>query len=160
MNISAFLCILRAYFFIFLNPENGLFQTPPPTKSGKFPIFFFFFEPFPNNVRRKKYFCRIFCKNSPSMLRILYKFIKIHVHRNSIRFDILHHICHNFSKINSRFTCYNLLRTLHRPSINYTILIKVTIKCYSIFILYATHSDLHLCTKYGKIDAFFWSFRS
>ena len=34
------------HFFIFLNLENGLFQTHPPTKSGKFQIFFFF-EPFP-----------------------------------------------------------------------------------------------------------------
>ena len=33
----------------FFNLENGIFQTHPPTKSGKFQIFFFFFfEPFPN----------------------------------------------------------------------------------------------------------------
>ena len=37
----------ESIFFIFLNLENGLFQTHPPTKSGKFQIFFFF-EPFPN----------------------------------------------------------------------------------------------------------------
>ena len=47
MNIQAFLCILRAYFFIFLNLENGRFQNHEPTKSGKFQIFFFF-EPFPS----------------------------------------------------------------------------------------------------------------
>ena len=35
----------ESIFFIFLNLENGLFQTHPPTKSGKFQIFF---EPFPN----------------------------------------------------------------------------------------------------------------
>ena len=43
MNIHAFLCILRAYFFF--NLENGLFQTPPPTKSGKFQVFIFFLNP-------------------------------------------------------------------------------------------------------------------
>ena len=43
--LNEYLGIFRAYFFIFLNLENGLFQTPPPTKSGKFQIFFF--EPFP-----------------------------------------------------------------------------------------------------------------
>ena len=31
----------ESIFFIFLNLENGLFQTHPPTKSGKFQIFFF-----------------------------------------------------------------------------------------------------------------------
>ena len=30
----------ESIFFIFLNLENGLFQTHPPTKSGKFQIFF------------------------------------------------------------------------------------------------------------------------
>ena len=35
---------------VFLNLENGLFQTHPPTKSGKFQIFFFF-EPFPNAIK-------------------------------------------------------------------------------------------------------------
>ena len=32
----------------FFNLENGLFQTHTPTKSGKFQIFFFIFDPFPN----------------------------------------------------------------------------------------------------------------
>ena len=31
----------------FFNLENGLFQTHPPTKSGKFQNFFFIFDPFP-----------------------------------------------------------------------------------------------------------------
>ena len=35
----------ESIFFIFLNLENGLFQTHPPTKSGKFQIFFFFLNP-------------------------------------------------------------------------------------------------------------------
>ena len=30
----------ESIFFIFLNLENGLFQTHPPTKSGKFDFFF------------------------------------------------------------------------------------------------------------------------
>ena len=41
MNIQVILCILRPYFF----SENDLFQTYPPTKARKNPIFFFFLEP-------------------------------------------------------------------------------------------------------------------
>ena len=70
MNIKAFLCILRAYFFISLNLENGLFQTHPPTKSGKFQIFFFF-EPFPYIVFWKilnKLFRNLYCSNSLRLL--------------------------------------------------------------------------------------------
>ena len=32
--------LFEGIFFIFLNLENGLFQTHPPTKSEKFQIFF------------------------------------------------------------------------------------------------------------------------
>ena len=36
----------ESIFFFFFNLENGIFQTHPPTKSGKFQILFFF-ETFP-----------------------------------------------------------------------------------------------------------------
>ena len=35
----------ESIFFFFFNLENGLFQTHPPTKSGKFQTFFFFLNP-------------------------------------------------------------------------------------------------------------------
>ena len=56
MNVEAFLCILRAYFFYFLNLENGLFQTHPPTKSGKFQIFFSFWTLPLFHIQSDKYF--------------------------------------------------------------------------------------------------------
>merc|ERR1712131_402490 len=45
--LNEYLCIFMHFesiFFIFLNLENGLFQTHPPTKSGKFQIFFLNFS--------------------------------------------------------------------------------------------------------------------
>ena len=41
---------------IFFFLENGFFQTPPPPKTGKFQIFFFFFEAFPYHKGYKSYF--------------------------------------------------------------------------------------------------------
>ena len=46
-HCQAYLGIFMNFETIFfLNLENGLFQTHPPTKYGKFQIFFF--DPFPN----------------------------------------------------------------------------------------------------------------
>ena len=53
----------ESIFFYFLNLENGLFQTHPPTKSGEFQIFYFFFEPFPYPILCKRIETLLFCDN-------------------------------------------------------------------------------------------------
>ena len=49
--LSEYLGIFMHFESIFFNLENGIFQTHPPTKSGKFQIFF---ETFPNDHKKRK----------------------------------------------------------------------------------------------------------
>ena len=59
----------ESIFFIFLNLENGLFQTHPPTKSWKFQIFFPFFWTLPLEFQGKMNQNTVSCQVSFLVLR-------------------------------------------------------------------------------------------